>query len=377
MSGEPTGCTSSSTSPSADFDKSSWIIAVSLAVVAAFSNNLGVNLQKLAWSKKQAGGAQTVYRSYWMLGMTCIILASVFDFSALGFGPQSVIAPIGSLTMVANACVAPRMHGETLRSSVVCATIVILVGCVVAVASASHLNLICDVDSLLALYWTRRFSIYFIVIACLIMLCLNFIARCEQVEREQGTDSPAYRSLYAYHRVSYALVSGTFGAQSVLFARSFNELIISSMRGGRFFLGFAGTYVIFGALAGTIVAQIYWLNIGLARFESLYNVPVFTSVWIVGTVLGGGVFFGEFSDFTVQQAILFPLGIALCVSGVFLLVMPGTQASGRKPPAGVAGALATRRGDTAGESLLLRAGETDVDNVSQAHDSDDTTPFVA
>ena len=50
--------------------------------------------------------------------MTMIVLAAVFDFVALAFGPQSVIAPIGSLTMVANAVIAPWMHGEKLHLSV-------------------------------------------------------------------------------------------------------------------------------------------------------------------------------------------------------------------------------------------------------------------
>jgi uncharacterized membrane protein len=74
---------------------------VCLAIAAAFVNNLGVNLQKLAWTKKQTGTApEGLYRSFWVLGMIGIVMASFFDFAALAFGPQSVIAPLGSLTMV-------------------------------------------------------------------------------------------------------------------------------------------------------------------------------------------------------------------------------------------------------------------------------------
>jgi hypothetical protein len=40
-----------------------------------------------------------------------IILGSVFDFAALGFGAQSIVAPLGSLTLVANVVIAPLMHG--------------------------------------------------------------------------------------------------------------------------------------------------------------------------------------------------------------------------------------------------------------------------
>ena len=73
------------------------------------------------------------------------------------------------------------------------------------------------------------------------------------------------------------------------------------------------------ALVACIMLQIAFLNQGLARFESLYNVPIFTSTWIVGTVLGGGIFYGEFASFSLVQALLFPLGIVICCLGVFLL----------------------------------------------------------
>jgi len=46
----------------------------------------------------------------WLTGLLGVILASVFDFVALFFAPQSVIAPLGALTMVSNVCVASWMQ---------------------------------------------------------------------------------------------------------------------------------------------------------------------------------------------------------------------------------------------------------------------------
>jgi drug/metabolite transporter (DMT)-like permease len=134
-----------------DFDQISFVIAIALAILAAISNNLGVNFQKLAWTKKQKGTASVrKYRLIWVCGMLGIILASVFDFVALAFGPQSVIAPLGALTMVMNACVAPWMHGERLPRVVFLATFIIVGGCAMAVATASHENIICDLDGIFA-----------------------------------------------------------------------------------------------------------------------------------------------------------------------------------------------------------------------------------
>ena len=308
-----------------------------LAIFAAFINNAGVNLQKLAWTKKQqlearqeaggggagagagAGADPNVYKTLWGLGMVMIVLASFCDFAALAFGPQSVIAPLGSLTMVANAFIAPWMHGEKLHKQVLMSTAIIILGCAIAVATASHANEICDIDKLFALYSTPRFIAYAVVLILILVAGSMAIKRCEQLLEECGPDSPEYQAVFKFHRVSYAGLSGICGAQSVLFAKSVDELLVSSLRGGRVFLAYPGTYVVTACMAGSIVVQIYYLNLGLARFESLYNVPVFTSTWIVGTVLGGGVFYGEFSDFSATQAFFFPFGVFLCVAGVFFL----------------------------------------------------------
>jgi hypothetical protein len=292
-----------------------------LAVFAALLNNLGVNLQKLAWTKKQSNVIRgSVYRTYWLVGMICIVLASVFDFVALGFGPQSVIAPIGALTMVANAFIAPWMHGETLHPGVLKATAVIIIGCGTAVAAASHSNNVCDINTLFALYFTARFAIYILIVIGLILGTIFFIKRAERLKRELGEESAEYQNVFRLHRLSYAGVSGIFGAQSVLFARTVDLLFVgSTFEHGGYFLLYPGTYMVLFCLVSCIVLQLYWLNQGLARFESLYNVPVFTSTWIVGTALGGGVFYGEFADFSWVQAVLFPLGVGLCCMGVFFL----------------------------------------------------------
>lgn len=217
-----------------NFDKKSWVIAVSLAIFAAVLNNLGVNLQKLAWTRKQSNQIkQWNYRMVWIVGMIFVVLASVLDFVALAFGPQSVIAPLGSLTMVCNAFVAPRMHGEKLHPQVLLSTLVIVVGCALSVANASHSNDVCSVETLFALYWTQRFMVYLIVLVVLIGSTSIFINNAELLIRTKGSDSEEYKKIFRYHRVSYAFLAGLFGAQSVLFARSIDILLVGTTRGGR------------------------------------------------------------------------------------------------------------------------------------------------
>jgi hypothetical protein len=100
----------------------------------------------------------------------------------------------------ANGFTAPCMLGEKLQPGVVKATLVILFGCITAVASASHDNNVCDLDSLFALYRTARFAIYATVAALVMLLVFFFIKRCEGLDPE----SERYARLRRFHRISYA-----------------------------------------------------------------------------------------------------------------------------------------------------------------------------
>jgi hypothetical protein len=68
-----------------------------------------------------------------------------------------------------------------------------------------------------------------------------------------------------------------------------------------------------------ILTQIHFLSIALQKFDSLYCVPIFQCFYILVSAVGGATFFKEFSSFTLVQSIMFPMGIVLTLSGVFLL----------------------------------------------------------
>merc|ERR1719210_1860122 len=72
----------------------------------------------------------------------------------------------------------------------------------------------------------------------------------------------------AFHRFAYGALSGTMGAQNMLFAKSTSTLIILTFspdqHGNAFFVPW--TYLIVAALLFSIFFQLRWLNAGLQRF---------------------------------------------------------------------------------------------------------------
>ena len=320
-------------------------IAVGCVTFASTISNLGMNLQKLALrrglatgdkdlskqnsnqnsvsndmnTKAEAEKNSTSNRIIWAVGLFCIVMGSVGDFGALAFGAQSLIAPLSSLALVANIVIATWMHGEEFSKRDGMCTLVIISGCVVSVIFAEHKDCIYTTLQLFELFFKIPAICYFLFIIIALTVGMLFVKWIERVLESYGSESALYKKWYKVHRFSYASIAGTAGAQSVLLAKCFIEAVTEWVGGGNFFLAYWQMYLIILLLCLSVAMQIYWLNMGLARFDALYNVPVFQCFWMLFSTIGGGVFFMEFWSFSAVQGLMFPVGVGLCVFGVYLL----------------------------------------------------------
>lgn len=81
-----------------------------IAVVAAFASIFGVNLQKYSHSREATRAVQRPYhlRPLWWVGMICVVSASLGDFLALGFAPQTLVASLGGGSTILGNCLLSR-----------------------------------------------------------------------------------------------------------------------------------------------------------------------------------------------------------------------------------------------------------------------------
>jgi uncharacterized membrane protein len=116
-----------------DSDKGSkWLAAIGimLTVGGCFISNLGTNLQKVAMTanaKKPTSEQKTVFKMpLWVTGMLCMVAGSIADFVALGFAPQSLLAPLATFTLVFNVFMAQYLNKESPTQMNIIATAIIL-----------------------------------------------------------------------------------------------------------------------------------------------------------------------------------------------------------------------------------------------------------
>ena len=141
--------------------------------------------------RSDAPGAKAQYRKwkmFWLVGMACIVCSAGGDTVALNFGAQSVVAPLSSLTLVANAIIARAMHGELMTNRDYAATGLIIIGCVLSVAFAQHKDTLYCAEIIWNQFSTAGVIIYLLLICIVVFAGMLFSKWAERVRTELGAD---------------------------------------------------------------------------------------------------------------------------------------------------------------------------------------------
>lgn len=317
-----------------------WTIGAFIAILASFVSNLGLNLQKLAhlentyykplqreYEKPKWDRVSYITQPKWLLGMIFIVLGSFADFAALAFTAQSLVATLGSLTLVSNMVIAPVMLNETIDRSNVRNMFLICGGCTLSVAFGPHHDsLIFNLDTLFDIYSSTRFQYYAFIIILLVFGMYSCITSIE--EKYAIYDNTNLRrycylpnsAVHRLHRFLYPALSGVIGAQSVLLGKCTAEAIKTTLTfEDQQISDRVELWIVVFLMLTSVFAQVYWLNSGLQIFDALYCVPIFQTFWILISIFGGLVCYDELKSFSFNQFFFFTIGCCITLFGVYRL----------------------------------------------------------
>lgn len=267
----------------------------------------------------------------WVAGLTCIIVGSVVDFLAFGLAPQSLLAPLAALSLIWNLGMATYMLNEKYDRIDIGAAITIFFGTGLTVSNAPHEEKEYDLDALIELWSMERMMYYLIVIPVLLLLHYIMITLAESSKGLLFKLRLTQKHIGFVRMCGYCGFAGIVGGQSLLFAKSFVELIKSAFNGSDAFWHIE-TYFILGVLVVCLLVQVSYLNNALKYFDSLYVVPVYQSYWILAGVIGGLVYFGEWDEMSAYDSRLFCFGILITFCGLFILTQKEGNSSTAKSP---------------------------------------------
>ena len=325
-----------------------WLLGAVVAAIGSIASNLGVNCQKYSFMQNaklpKLQQKKHIRQKGWLFGMLLVVLGSVGDFAALSLAAQSIVAPIGSVTLVANVFFAHYWLKESLSYIEIVGTSLIVGGSITAVAFGDHTETAYDIHAILRFFYGTTFIVYAISSLVLGVTLYRFqlpitpikqkivdaTKRYELAYEANDRDAMEYEDFYIaslqktyrkwekVHPFSLCALSGILGGQSVMFGKMVSEMLNVTFAGdNQLFSPFF--YIFVACMLACVVGQLQYLAISLSFFDALYVVPVFQCFFISFSTLGGACFFAEFNNFNALQAVFFPLGLFGTLGGVIVL----------------------------------------------------------
>ncbi|KAJ2077209.1 hypothetical protein H4R24_005268 [Coemansia sp. RSA 988] len=123
----------------------------------------------------------------WIIGLSIFILGNVINFVALQFAPQSLVAPLGAVSLVTNVIIAPLLNKERITLFDIGGIVLIIAGCVVVVVFSGIVQQNYRLCVLVQLLKAKPTVVYLCLIFAAILAIYSFLWSVERgVERYQN-----------------------------------------------------------------------------------------------------------------------------------------------------------------------------------------------
>ncbi|OAG31339.1 hypothetical protein NEDG_01817 [Nematocida displodere] len=304
-------CSNSNTGPvcTASVQKR-WLMGPILSITGNVLINIGLNLQKKSYTDNHFS-FYSVHCSLFILGVVVYALGKLSGFSSYIFGNQSLLASLGAVGLVANSIFAPMINKEVFGVCDLLSICFVLLGSSMIVANSGGGSRTFTWLELLQMYFVPSTLLWFLFLLGIIASLFIASVVVEENSEWKMNDEPRwvilehqftkngymlkYAMLFVYVGLSAAIASFT-----TLFAKSFG-VMVSQILFGDLSLASVGPYLFFSLILFCTIAQIFWLNKALKRYDALLVIPVFHVLWTLTSVSTAGIYFKDFAYFTPAQ----------------------------------------------------------------------------
>uniref|UniRef100_A0A7S3LQS0 Uncharacterized protein n=1 Tax=Aplanochytrium stocchinoi TaxID=215587 RepID=A0A7S3LQS0_9STRA len=314
----------------------SWI-GITIYVLGAILMALGVNLQKFSINREikmhpDAERQRSLWcQPIWVLGIVSYGASGGLLSAALAFAPQSQLAPLMSVVIIANALLARFFLGEPLTKRDVVSIMIIVVAVILTTIAAPNSHQTYTTDDLIALYKEPGF----IVFMCLLltsMLVLSYVNFTLGKKKRLGLEEDEI-ALSNMEEMGYAFTfgasAGCWGGLSVTLMKSAITILVyeAGEGGAKSFFSTWLFYPILFILVLCWVFQLSWINGGLLYYPAVFVVSIEAVLNEIVGVCGGILYFQEYTYFSLGEGLTFGFGIFLGIYGIVLFAIRDNNVS--------------------------------------------------
>ncbi|KAI5475616.1 hypothetical protein MNV49_001126 [Pseudohyphozyma bogoriensis] len=236
----------------------------------------------------------------WWAGLALLNLGELGNFVAYAFSPASLVAPLGTVALVANCALAPLILKEPFRKQDLFGIALAVLGGITVVWSSKSSDKKLFPSELIAAISTLPFIIYS-VLSLVLGSTLAYLSRTKWGDRFVMID------------IGVCAVAGGFTVLSTKAISSFLNLMFLSM-----FKEWI-TWPILVVLIGTALIQVNFVNKSLQRFESRIVIPAQFCSFSLSAIIGSAILYREFEGVDFDKAVNFAFGCGVSALGVYIL----------------------------------------------------------
>lgn len=252
----------------------------------------------------------------WVSGFGIYVIGSLLTAAALNFGAQSVLAPLGALTLVCNAILATKFLGEPFERNKIFGIALVVLGSVLSVIFGPESS---DdpitIDNIKSRWTNLIFLLFFAVWSG---LTLFDFALVKVFERKNANNTDDHEIVHGanFLMISYTSIAAYFGSINVLLMKSIVTIL------GSFEVDYFADWFFYVTIASIVAVNFlleFFRQRALFYFDAVFVVPIYQVMLILGSALMGAVFFDEFATLTSVELALFTLSIGITLFGVAIL----------------------------------------------------------
>jgi len=296
--------------------KKRLLIGVALSISGNMLISVAMNIQKHSHNQL-ADSEQSYLKSVtWWGGLILMGLGEIGNFTAYGFAPASLVAPLGTTAVIANAVIAVIFLKEEIRPRDILGIALAIIGAFLLVNFSNKKDTVLSGDEIVQYIKHYPFIIYLVLE--ILMFMLIFYLHLKQ----------------NYIRVVTVLLQvALLGSFTVIAAKAVSSMLTLSFSGSNQLIH-PIFYIMLIIMVITAVGQVKFLNEAMALFDTTVVMPTNFVFFTISAILSGIVFYQEFYGLTFLEVFMFLFGAFLSFTGVFFLTgdrADGYQAKTKSP----------------------------------------------
>ncbi|NXI70205.1 NPAL2 protein, partial [Anseranas semipalmata] len=237
----------------------------------------------------------------WWCGIILLGLGEVGNFTAYGFAPIALVAPVGCISVIGSAFISVLFLKQTMRAADILGGTLAVAGTYLLVTFAPNVPQELTARRVQNNLVSWPFLVYVILEIIIFCILLYF-----------------YKRKAVKHIVVLLMMVALLASLTVIAVKAVASMITLSVK-GKMQLTYPVFYIMLILMATSCVFQVKFLNQATHLYEATAVVPINFVFFTTNAIISGVIFYQEFQSAALLSVFMFLFGCLLSFLGVFVI----------------------------------------------------------